>query len=724
MAERDLVVRFIGDDRSLNQAFTRSTRNAKQFEKRTMTVGSALTRTFAGLGITLGTIGAFKGVEKAVGAASDLNEQVSKSRQVFGDSSKAIEEWSQTTAVSLGISQREALSAAGTFGNLFRVIDLAPDKAGEMSRALVQLAADLASFNNASPEDVLVAIRSGLIGEAEPLRRYGVLLSEARVQQQALADTGKTNAKTLTDQEKALARYQIILQDTASAQGDFERTQDGLANQTRILRANLDDLTTQLGKKFLPATNAALSRFNDLIGAIQKKPPKLDFADVITNLSALRRARDEMAAFAGEGDIRTQALTRALNDLETKAVDVSKAYRAHLSPALRQTATDADGYTHSVADAADRSRDLATVSGILATKLADAGSRMQAAAGDANDLANAQARAAMSAEKRFTTSIKGLQLKLEKAELTPSLQNDLAVLNEILARINRRIRAEGRTFELEQERVRVLKQIQSVEGQIADEKASSAANAKAAAAADRESAQAAKEAARAAAARAAVERRARAESLQFRKLGLTSEGQPRGPSVRNLRHRVGSLRDQIEGTVLDTKKTDAQLDRISLVLSGKFGKVGRDVRLAILEMLNDIASALTSGSKKAGTALTRGTGEITRGGIRSTEKLIKGLGLTKAQEDAIRRRNRGITRRGGLSAFGFAVGGERRRSVGPTIDLRPSSAEHGRGQIVINGPITVVSDDPDDFMRKLQKKSSRTSGSRRGRHGGVRLGLG
>lgn len=698
MAERDLVVRFIGDDRSLNQAFTRQERRTKQFEGRTAAVGANLRTAFAAAGITLGTATAFSQIEKAIGAASDLNEQVAKSRQIFGPASRAIEDWAQTTASSMGISERAALSATGTFGNLFRVIEVAPQQASEMSRTLVQLAADLASFNNASPEDVLVAIRSGLIGEAEPLRRYGVLLSEARVQQVAMAETGKRTASALTAQEKALARYQIILQDTQAAQGDFARTSEGLANQSRTLRANMDDLSADIGGLLVPALTD-LARLANL------------GADALSRLAGIN--------FPGGSDVGSllgwvsgwKELNFLLDQINPK---LEQAARVQFEPGKGAVGAGRGPFVPTV---------------VVPEVKIDA----------------------TAAEKRFAASIKGLQLKLEKAQLTPNLRDDLDVLREIDRRINRQIRAVGRTFELEQMRVRNLQQIRSLEGQIADDADAAAQSSRDAAAAERDRAAATREAARA----AAEERRARAESLQFRKLGLTSTGEPRGPSVRNLRQRVGSLRRQIEGTILDTPKTDAQLDRISRVLSGRFGKVGRDVRFAILQMLNDIASALKSGSKDATRETERSMGEFTRGGIRSTEKLIKGLGLTPAQEATIRERNRGITRHGGIGAFGFALDDEKKAAAAadardrkrdlPMGILRgdrgrrddrdrrddrglPSGVTRGdRGRasrIVINGNVVVVADDPDAFMRELQKKSSRTSGSRRGRHGGVRLGLG
>src|SRR6185503_16100794 len=118
--------------------------------------------------------------------------------------------------------------------------------------------------------------RSGLIGEAEPLRRYGVLLSETRVQQVAMANSGKASARELTNQEKALARYQIILEDTIPAQGDFADTSGGLANQQRIAAAEAQNLAAAVGGPLatgeqvaLIATIGLLGGINDLIGGLR-----------------------------------------------------------------------------------------------------------------------------------------------------------------------------------------------------------------------------------------------------------------------------------------------------------------------------------------------------------------------------------------------------------------------------------------------------------------------
>ena len=233
------------------------------------TRGSALMGT-VGIGVGVG-VAAAAGIElrRAVNAASDLNEQISKAGQVFGESARDVLSWSTTTADGIGIARDKALEAAGTFGNLLVATGQSEAQAASMSRTLVQLGADLASFNNTSPEEALDAIRSGLVGEVEPLRRYGVLLSEARVQQEAMRRTGKDNAKQLTESEKATARYNLILQQTKPAQGDFARTAGSAANQTRRLRANVRDLEADLGSTFIPVVADATGHLAALAHAMR-----------------------------------------------------------------------------------------------------------------------------------------------------------------------------------------------------------------------------------------------------------------------------------------------------------------------------------------------------------------------------------------------------------------------------------------------------------------------
>jgi hypothetical protein len=232
---------------------------------------------FAGMGVSARAFGsvvplaaaaAAAGVIKfatdAVAAASDFEESVNKVKVVFSDNSDQVIKWSDTMAGSFGIAQQAALESAGTFGNLFDAMGLAEDAGTKMSTTLVELAADLASFNNASPEDVLAAMQSGLTGQIRPLRQYGIEISEAALKQEALAEGITKSTSDMTMAEKVQLRYALILKQTGNAQGDFARTSDGLANQQRILAAQWDDLKVALGELLLPAVVDLTHAFNDL----------------------------------------------------------------------------------------------------------------------------------------------------------------------------------------------------------------------------------------------------------------------------------------------------------------------------------------------------------------------------------------------------------------------------------------------------------------------------
>ena len=201
----------------------------------------------AGIGV-VGVAGALK----AIDAASDLEEAISKAGVLFGDGADEVERFAEGAAKALGQSKQEAIDAAATFAIFGKSAGLAGDDLVGFSTDFVELASDLASFNNTSPQDAVDAIGAALRGESEPLRRYGVLLNDATLKAEALALGIYDGEGALTAQQKVLAAEQAIYKQTADAQGDFARTSDGLANKQRILRAQLANVTTEIGSKLLP----------------------------------------------------------------------------------------------------------------------------------------------------------------------------------------------------------------------------------------------------------------------------------------------------------------------------------------------------------------------------------------------------------------------------------------------------------------------------------------
>lgn len=188
----------------------------------------------------------------SVNAASDLSESMSKVGVVFKDSAAAMVDWSEDSAQAMGLSKQAALEASSTLGNLMLSMGKVPAEAADMSRTMVQLAADLASFNNVNIEEVLMAMRSGLTGEIAPLRRFGVNLTDATLKAKALELGLYDGVGALDVSAKSTAAYQLIMEQTTTAQGDFARTSSGLANQQRILAAQFEDVKAELGEKLLP----------------------------------------------------------------------------------------------------------------------------------------------------------------------------------------------------------------------------------------------------------------------------------------------------------------------------------------------------------------------------------------------------------------------------------------------------------------------------------------
>jgi hypothetical protein len=260
----------------------------------------------------------------AVQAASDLNETISKTSVIFGEADEAIFDFADNAASSLGQTRQQALDAAATFGTFGKAAGLTGKELGTFSTDFTKLASDLASFNNTTPEEAVVALGAALRGESEPMRRFGVLLSADAVAAKALSmglvtatvDMDKVNiatqkadiafqkhtetvnkygensieaAKTslaleqaenrlaaavdgtndkLSASAKTLATQALIMEATKDAQGDFARTSDGLANSQRILTAQVKDLQAELGSILLPIVEKGVQLLSAFTGAM------------------------------------------------------------------------------------------------------------------------------------------------------------------------------------------------------------------------------------------------------------------------------------------------------------------------------------------------------------------------------------------------------------------------------------------------------------------------
>jgi hypothetical protein len=236
-----------GFSRGINQAKNEITGVADHFAAAGARMRDVGTKAFAGL--TLPIVG-FAGV--AVNAASDLAEAQSAVTQVYGESAAAIVGYAGSAAGAIGLSRQEALSAAAQFGVFGAAAGLTGDDMAAFSNDVIGAAADLASFYNVPVPEALAAIRSGLTGETEPLRRFGIMLNQAELEAYALSAGIWDGTGAMTEQQKVLARHGYFMTHLGAAQDDFQRTSGGLANRMRIVQARFKDVAAVVGQELIP----------------------------------------------------------------------------------------------------------------------------------------------------------------------------------------------------------------------------------------------------------------------------------------------------------------------------------------------------------------------------------------------------------------------------------------------------------------------------------------
>ncbi len=211
---------------------------------------------------------ATQAITSAVSEATSLGEETSKSAVIFGSAAGEVAKFA-SEASKIGLSRSAALQATGSFGNLFTAMGLGKDQAADYATTLATLGADLASFNNTSVDDAVLALGAALRGESEPIRRYGVLLDDATLKQEALSrGLVRSTTGALTPAIKAQAAYGVILRQTALAQGDFERTSGSLANLGRIISAQATNVFSTIGQTFEPLYRAVASAASAVLTAI------------------------------------------------------------------------------------------------------------------------------------------------------------------------------------------------------------------------------------------------------------------------------------------------------------------------------------------------------------------------------------------------------------------------------------------------------------------------
>ena len=202
---------------------------------------------------------------KLVSLGSDAEETENVTGLAFGEMKGAAESWAASFAASTGSSRFESVELVSDLGLIVKGMGFTEEASLGMSSRMVELAADMASAKNVPLDVALDKIRAGLIGESEPLRTMGVLLSEARVKQEAYSSGLAETGTELTNTQKVQARMNIILADSAAMHGDLVNTQGSVANQWRAIKNRVFDAATAMGKNLLPVASEVLGKLGEWV---------------------------------------------------------------------------------------------------------------------------------------------------------------------------------------------------------------------------------------------------------------------------------------------------------------------------------------------------------------------------------------------------------------------------------------------------------------------------
>lgn len=265
-----------------------------------------------------------KAIATYLGNAAEKFNSYYEAANLFGVSMKGLTGEANTfinkMETLLGIDPTEAMNNMATIQSLTTSFGLASDKAYVLSKNLTQLGYDLASLKNIPVAESFTKIQAAISGELEPIRRLGVDISNARLQQELLNLGYSQSVSTLSQADKAVLRYIAIMKQTTDAQGDFARTLSSPANMIRILQAQLNNLARAVGSLLYPALKSILP---PLIAAVEL------VKELVTGIASLMGVKVEFPDFSSASDA-VGGVTDAMDNTTKATGKAAKAFKNYI----------------------------------------------------------------------------------------------------------------------------------------------------------------------------------------------------------------------------------------------------------------------------------------------------------------------------------------------------------------------------------------------------------
>lgn len=291
----------IDSSQIVNQLTGASNKAAKQ----ATTIFSGLGKKIAA-GLSIAAVTKF--TKDCIEVGSNVTEVQNVVDTAFKDLSWQADQWASNAMTNFGLSELSAKKYMGVFGQMSNAMGITGKAALDMAENVTGLTGDVASFYNLGTDEAYTKLKSIWTGENETLKDLGVVMTQTNLDQYALNNGfGKTTAK-MTEQEKVMLRYQYVTSALSNATGDFVKTQDSWANQTRILTLRFQQLKASLGKGFIALFTPILRGFNSLLAGLQKVADGFaSFVQMLTGADVSTSMGSISSDIAGIGDDASSA---------------------------------------------------------------------------------------------------------------------------------------------------------------------------------------------------------------------------------------------------------------------------------------------------------------------------------------------------------------------------------------------------------------------------------
>lgn len=300
------------------------------------TASNKISSSFKKIGVAVGAAFSIKVLAKfgkqCINLGSDLSEVQNVVDVTYGKMTDKVDKFSKKAKGQFGLSETMSKKYIGLYGSMAEAFGFSEKESYKMAKGLTGLAGDVASFFNIDQNSAYTKLKSVFSGETETLKDLGIVMTQSALDAFALANGYGKVTKNMTEAEKVSLRYAFVQKQLANANGDFARTADSWANQTRVFKLNIDSLKASLGQSFIYVLKPLVKMMNDFVGSLSSASEKLSgfLSGVFGKDSAAGKVSQELGSASSEASSLSTSSDKAAKSL-TKSQKAAKQLKENLA---------------------------------------------------------------------------------------------------------------------------------------------------------------------------------------------------------------------------------------------------------------------------------------------------------------------------------------------------------------------------------------------------------